>query len=100
MIMGKIQQGSCKMSSSEQERQGRREERGGWKTHWMFTRQVRGDARTGKVVLNQTAERQRQSTYRDNHQPASDLSSITTVVCRQWDPVHTEARTPGCRLHV
>ena len=66
----------------------------------MFTRQVRADRRTGKIVVNQTPEHLRQSTDRDNSRPASDLPSVTTVVCRQRGPVHTQTRTPGCHLYV
>ena len=99
MIMGRIQQRSYKMSSSEQEREGRREERGGWRTHWVFRRQGRGGTSTGNC-LKPEPEHQRRSTYRGNHQPASDLSSVTTVVCRWRDPMHTERRTPGCRLYI
>lgn len=50
--------------------------------------QVGGDTRIGKVVLNQIAERQRQSTYRDNHQPASDLSSIMTASVQTEGTAH------------
>jgi len=48
MIMGRIQQGSYKMSSSEQEREGRREESGRWRTHWVFRRQGTGGMSTGR----------------------------------------------------